>query len=151
MKRLQTLFLLLEREQERRDEAREALLKASRNEEAASAQLEGLTTYRGDYCKRWSEQFSKRAEMEIVRCYHAFTARLDQAISQQQGVVRSAHAGVAGARARLVEREVRVATVERLISRRREMLARVQDRREQKNLDELAQRRSPAAAFAGFA
>jgi flagellar protein FliJ len=47
-------------------------------------------------------------------------------------------------RQKLVEREIRVATVERLIQRREALLARIADRREQKNLDELAQRLSAA-------
>jgi flagellar FliJ protein len=148
--KLESLDLLLEREQRRRDDARAGVLKAVRNEEAAREQLDGLTTYRSDYCKRWTAQFSKAATMDIVRCYQAFVARLDQAISQQQGMVRSAQAGIENARKRLVEREVRLATVQRLIERRREQFARAENRVAQRNLDELAQRRSPAAEFAGL-
>ena len=145
MNRLQSLDLLLEREQRRRDDARHAVLKAVRNEEAAREQLDGLTTYRTDYCQRWREQFSKAATMDIVRCYQAFVARLDQAISQQQGMVRSAQVGIENARKRLVEREIRLATVGRLIERRREQAANAEDRLAQRNLDEMAQRRSHAA------
>jgi flagellar FliJ protein len=150
MQRLQLLALLLEREQGRRDEAREAVGAAARSEEAARTQLDGLVAYRAEYCKRWSTQFAQSATIDILRCYQAFIGRLDQAIGQQQGVVRSAQAGVEAARKRLVEREIRVATVERLIARRRALIARVQDRREQKNLDELAQRRSTAAELIGL-
>jgi flagellar biosynthesis chaperone FliJ len=53
-------------------------------------------------------------------------------------------------RQRLIEREVRVATVERLIKRREAMLAKVADRRDQKNLDELAQRLSSARTHVGM-
>jgi flagellar FliJ protein len=150
MNRLQSLDLLLEREQRRRDDARTGVLRAVRNEEAAREQLDGLVTYRSDYCQRWSAQFTKASSMDIVRCYQAFVGRLDQAISQQQGMVRSAQQGIANARKRLVEREVRLATVERLISRRREQFARAEGRISQRNLDELAQRRSPAAALVGL-
>src|SRR5262245_34583090 len=150
MKRLQLLGLLLEREQGRRDEAQEAVRAALRSEEGARTQLDGLTTYRGEYCARWSAQFAQSSTIEILRCYQAFMERLDQAIGQQQGVVRSAQAGVEAARKRLVEREIRVATVERLIARRRALLARIQDRRDQKNLDELPQRRSAAAELVGL-
>ena len=150
MKRLQLLGLLLEREQGRRDEAQEAVRAAARAAEAARTQLEGLTTYRSEYCTRWSAQFSRSSTIEILRCYQAFIGRLDQAIGQQEGVVRSTQAGVEIARKRLVEREIRLATVERLIARRRALLARAQDRRDQKNLDELSQRRSPAAELVGL-
>jgi flagellar FliJ protein len=150
MKRLQLLGLLLEREQGRRDDAQEAVRAALRGEEAARAQLDGLTRYRGEYCARWSAHFSTSSTIEILRCYQAFIGRLDQAIGQQQGVVRSAQAGLEVARKRLVEREIRVATVERLIDRRRALLARMQDRREQKNLDELSQRRPAVAGLVGL-
>jgi flagellar FliJ protein len=150
MNQLESLDLLLEREQRRRDDARTAVLRAVRSEEAAREQLDGLTTYRTDYCQRWSAQFSRAATMEIVRCYQAFVTRLDQAISQQQGMVRSAQVGIENARKRLVEREVRLATVQRLIGRRREQFARAEGRLMQRNLDELAQRRGLAAGLASL-
>ena len=150
MKRLQTLQLLLEKEQGLRDEAQAALRAAVRQAEGAQAQLDGLVGYRTEYHQRWSTQFARGAAMDIVRCYHGFIARLDQAVAQQQGSVRMAQAGVESARKRLVEREIRVATVERLMQRRRELLARMADRRETKNLDEMAQRRSRAADLVGF-
>jgi len=88
--------------------------------------------------------------MEILRSYHGFLSRLEQAIAQQQSVVEHAQRMVQAHRQRLVEREIRVATVERLIQRREAMLAKSADRREQKNLDELAQRLATARAHAGF-
>lgn len=150
MNRLRTLQLLLEKEQGLRDEAQAGVRTAVRQAEAAQQQLDSLAGYRMEYQKRWSAQFTQGATMEIVRCYHGFVARLDQAIAQQQGSVRMAQAGVENARKRLVEREIRVATVERLIQRRRELLARIADRRERKTLDEIAQRRSPAADLVGL-
>ena len=49
-----------------------------------------------------------------------------------------------------LEREIRVATVERLIKRREALLAKIVDRRDQKNLDEMAQRASSARAHSGM-
>ncbi len=88
--------------------------------------------------------------MEILRSYHGFLSRLDQAITQQQSVVEHAQRMVEAQRQRLVEREIRVATVERLIKRREAMLAKLADRRDQKNLDEMAQRLSAARAQSGL-
>jgi len=150
MKRLALLQTLLERESQRRDEAQAAVRAAHANVEAQQQQADGLTTYRTDYCKKWSAQFQQAASMEILRSYTGFLARLDQAITQQQAVVAHAQRGVDAARQRLLEREIRVATVERLIKRRRELLAKVADRRDQKNLDELAQRLSASRAHVGF-
>ena len=140
MKRLALLRTLLEREQKRRDEQMAAVRNAAANAEAQQQQADSLTVYRSEYCQKWSAQFQQAAQMEILRSYHGFLSRLDQAITQQKSVVEHAHRMVAAQRHRLVEREIRVATVERLIKRREAMLAKVADRRDQKNLDELAQR-----------
>jgi len=146
MKRLQMLFTLLEREQKRRDDARVALQAAVRAAEAQAQQADGLASYRGEYCAKWSANFQKAASMEILRSYHGFLSRLDQAIAQQAQVVAHAQRQVEAAREKLVEREIRLATVERLIERRQALLAKIADRRDQKNLDEMAARRTQELA-----
>ena len=150
MKRLALLKTLLEREQKRRDEQMAAVRNAVANAEAQQQQADSLTGYRSEYCRKWSAQFQQAAQMEILRSYHGFLSRLDQAITQQVSVVEHARRMVEAQRQRLVEREIRVATVERLIQRREALLAKVADRRDQKNLDELAQRLSATRAQAGI-
>ena len=150
MKRLALLKTLLEREQKRRDEQMAAVRNAAANAEAQQQQADSLTVYRSEYCQKWSAQFQQAAQMEILRSYHGFLSRLDQAITQQKSVVEHAHRMVAAQRQRLVEREIRVATVERLIKRREAVLAKVADRRDQKNLDELAQRLTSARPHSGM-
>ncbi len=151
MKRLALLNLLLERERKRRDEQMAQVRSAVANVEAQQQQADGLTGYRTEYCQKWSAQFRQAAQIEILRSYHGFLARLDQAISQQESVVEHARRMVDVQRQRLIERGIRVATVERLIKRREALLAKVADRRDQKNLDELAQRLSSARAHSGMA
>jgi flagellar FliJ protein len=150
MKRLQLLQTLLERERKRRDEALASVRAAYQNVETQQQQADGLTTYRTDYCKKWAAQFQQAAQMEILRSYHGFLARLDQAITQQLAVVAHAQRGVDAAKQRLLEKEIRVATVERLIKRRQDLLARIDDRRDQKNLDEFAQRRTGPKELVGL-
>jgi len=140
MKRLALLRTLLEREQKRRDEQMAAVRNAVANAEAQQQQADGLTGYRSEYCRKWSAQFQQAASIEILRSYQGFLSRLDQAIVQQQSVLEHAHRMVEAQRQRLIEREIRVKTVQRLIERREAMLAKAADRRDQKNLDELAQR-----------
>ena len=151
MKRLALLNTLLERERKRRDEQMAQVRNAVANVEAQQQQADSLIGYRSEYCQKWSTQFQQAAQIEILRSYHGFLARLDQAISQQQSVVEHASRMVDAQRQRLVEREIRVATVERLIKRREAVLAKLADRREQKNLDEMAQRLTSARAHARLA
>lgn len=150
MKRLALLRTLLEREQTRRDEQMANVRTAVANAEAQQQQADGLGGYRTEYCRKWSAQFQQAATIEILRSYQGFLSRLDQAIAQQQSVLEHAHRMVEAHRQRLVEREIRVKTVERLIERREAMLAKVADRRDQKNLDELAQRLATTRGHAGF-
>jgi len=150
MKRLALLQTLLERERQRRDDAQAGVRAALQNVATQQQQADGLTGYRSEYCAKWATQFQQAAAMEIVLSYHGFLARLDQAITQQLAVVAHAQRGVDAARQRLLEREIRVATVERLIKRREDLLARIADRRDQKNLDEMAQRRAGPRELVGM-
>jgi flagellar FliJ protein len=66
--------------------------------------------------------------------------RLDQAMSQLGLQQRQAELNLQRQRHRLVEAETRVAAIRKLISRRLETHERAQQRREQKQTDEAAQR-----------
>jgi flagellar FliJ protein len=140
MDRLSLLDTLLEREKEKRDAALAEWREAERQAEAARGQADSLLAYRGEYRQRWAAQFAQRAPIEILRCYQGFVDRLEQAIGAQQGVAEQAAARAEAARLRLRHRETKLATVQRLIERRAQAGALREQRREQKTVDEAAQR-----------
>jgi flagellar FliJ protein len=140
MDRLDLLQTLLQREKEKRDAALMEWRDAEARALAAREQAEGLVTYRADYRKRWAAQFAQRAPIEILHCYQGFVDRLEQAIGAQQGIVDQAAHRAQAARQRLQHREMKVATVQRLIERRLQAAALKQSRRDQKTVDEAAQR-----------
>ena len=140
MDRVALLRLLEDRDRKRRDEALMQWQEAVRQAEAAGAQAQALETYRSEYRERWSAQFKQAAPIEIIRCYQGFVERLDQAIGAQQATVENHAARVAVARERLKQREVKLATVQRLIDRRLRAATQAVQRREQKASDEAAQR-----------
>lgn len=142
MDRIKILGTLLEREQQRRDEAAQECLALERQTRAAEGQVQTLQDYRVEYRQRWSGQFQQSAPIEILRCYHGFVGRLDQAISAQQGVARQAEVRWQAGRERLRQCELKLATVKRLIERRQQALRLAADRREQKQSDEAAQRKA---------
>jgi flagellar protein FliJ len=146
MDRLSLLHTLLEREKEKRDAALAEWRNAEAQERAAREQADSLVAYRGEYRKRWQAQFAKSAQIEILHCYQGFVDRLEQAIGAQQGVADQAASRVQAARLRLRHRETKVATVQRLIERRLQATALREQRREQKTVDEAAQRLSWARA-----
>jgi flagellar protein FliJ len=137
---LQSLNVLLEQATAERDAALGALQRASAAAASAQAQADSLVAYRGDYQRRWSQQFGQSGAIEIVRCYRDFNERLSQAIDHQQRAVASAQAQCERARDELQQRELRVASVKKLIERRIAEERSAAERREQKQTDESAQR-----------
>lgn len=140
MDRLDLLQTLLEREKEKRDAALVEWREAEARAQAAREQADGLVAYRVDYRKRWQAQFAQRAAIEILHCYQGFVDRLEHAIGAQQGIVEHAAGRAQAARQRLQHRELKVATVQRLIERRLQAAALKEMRRDQKSVDEAAQR-----------
>jgi flagellar protein FliJ len=151
MDRLPLLRTLLEHEQQRRDTALLHWREAQRQAEAAQEQADALVTYRSEYRQRWAAQFAKAAPIEIVRCYQGFVDRLEQAIGAQQSQVRGSAERLDAALQRLRHREMKLATVRRLIERRQQAHALLAQRRDQKACDEAAQRRPGVAGLPALA
>ena len=99
-----------------------------------------MHAYRRDYEQRWSAQFKREGQMELVRCYHSFMERLNQAVDQQNSVAEYAAQQVGTALAALRECELRCASVRKLIERRTQEHRAVEERRDQKQTDEQASR-----------
>jgi flagellar FliJ protein len=137
---LHALTTLLKQAEGERDNALVLMQQAQKRTDAARTQHEQLIAYRGQYRQRWSQQFSTPAAIEIVQCYQGFGDRLEQAIAHQEQVVGQCSAQAERMRQLLQERELRVASVRKLIERRQQEQRRLEDRRDQKLTDEAAQR-----------
>lgn len=136
---LDALRLLQERAQDERERAAGALRQQEELLQRARLTAAQLGDYRVEYTQRWSAQFGHGGAIEIVRCYQSFMQRLDEALAQQQHQVQAAERAVAAARHKLLQAELRAASVGKLIERRAAELARAQQRREQRQDDETAQ------------
>lgn len=142
---LSALLILLERAEAERDQALQALQQARARAEAARIQANQLSDYRQEYQQRWTQQFAQRTTVDILGCYQTFGSRLDQAITSQGNVASHAEGHLSQAQELLREREMRVASVRKLIERRRQEQLRGQLRQEQKATDEQAARAALAA------
>jgi flagellar protein FliJ len=152
MNPLQPLMALLAQTERERDEAWAVTQQAAQAQQNAAAQADQLLTYRREYEQRWSAQFRTEGRIELVHCYRGFMERLNQAVEQQKRVAEHAAAQLERARAALAEQEMRVASVRKLIERRRQELRLSADRAEQKQTDEFGSRMAwgtPTAAM-GF-
>jgi flagellar FliJ protein len=136
---LDTLQLLLDRAAQERDRLAGELRRGEQVALRARQQGEQLSTYRGEYLQRWTTQFGRGGAIEIVHCYQSFMQRLDEALAQQQRHIDAADRGVAAVREALIQAEMRVASVDKLMERRRAEMQREEERRDQRQTDETAQ------------
>jgi flagellar FliJ protein len=140
MTSIQPLISLLEQAERDRDAALAEHQMALRQHRNALAQAEQLRNYRNDHSRRWQQQFTQQGAIELVHCYQGFSDRLTQAVDFAQHGVDHAHERVAHCHTLLLQQEMRVASVRKLIERRQAEARMAQDRREQKASDEFAAR-----------
>ncbi len=125
----------------RRDEAGQALAQVSRRHQHASQQMEQLESYAADTQARWSVSAQSSTTPQLVGHYYQFMARLDQTIHLQQGVIDDVLRQCQAARRVLLDAEVHLAGLNRLLEKRRQEQARIAALREQKQTDAFASRR----------
>ena len=138
MPQLRALALAIDQAARRRDEAFAALLKAQRDCQGAQDQMGQLQSYAQETESHWALGARITANPEIVQHYDHFMDRLQQAVEMQQGVVADHVQAVAMARQRVMEAETRAMGLQRLLEKRRADRTRVQNTRDQKQLDELS-------------
>jgi flagellar protein FliJ len=118
--------------------------------EARLRELEAKLAELGRYEQEYRELLRTRSEAGIdamqLRSFHAFIARLGDAIGQQRTLVEGAGAERELARTRWLEATRRARAVGKVIEHASAAEQRVRDRHEQADLDERAQRASVAAA-----
>lgn len=106
------------------------------------AKLQELTRYKGEY----EQQFSQRAGRGIgatdLRDYQAFLARLTEAIKQQQALVARARAEHQAERVKWQEALKRSKALGHVVERWQAEERHMNDRRDQRENDERAQRKS---------
>ncbi len=134
------LNTLLEHAEIERDAALARMMQADDATRQARAQADQLHAYREDYRRRAPAFDGRSASIELVRCHRGFMERLDQAIDQQREQLARFEQGAVALREVLLEREVRVAAVKKLIERRTQETQRVQARTEQRHADEASMR-----------
>jgi flagellar protein FliJ len=132
---LHTMHRLIEAE---RNSARSALHEAENWSNQALAQLEQLRQYRADTLARAPGQRGQLAGVVQLQWHGGFVGRLDQAITQQTAVLAQASAQLQRRRELLLQAEVKLASVAKMMERRAAEEGRVLARREQRAADEAA-------------
>ena len=138
MPQLRGLLLAVDLASRRRDEASAALLQVQRGYFGAQNQMGQLQSYAAETESNWAVGSRASAQPEIVRHYDQFMDRLQEAVVMQGAVVDDHLRAIASAKQVLLDAELRVAGLKRLLEKRRSSMARVQAGREQKLMDELS-------------
>jgi flagellar FliJ protein len=118
-------------------EARQRLL-------AAETKLQDLQQYRQDYERAFQERARGGQSVMALRDFQVFLARLDQAIQQQGQIAEAARGDVTGRTTRWQSAARQVKAVDSVVGRWQGEERRADDRRDQKDTDERAQRSSNA-------
>ncbi|BDT70475.1 hypothetical protein os1_46680 [Comamonadaceae bacterium OS-1] len=141
MSLLRTLALAVEVASRKRDAAHRALGQAQQKYIAAHDQLTQLETYASETETRWMTQAQTCALPELMQHHYQFMDRLAQAIQMQLGILADNARWVEAAKKQLADTEIRVATLQQVCRNKQLEANRLQDRREQKQIDEFAAQR----------
>ena len=138
MSTLKTLLLAVDLAARNRDAAVQGLAQAEQAVVAAHEQMAQLEGYAKETETRWTVRGQISTTPELMRHHYQFMDRLNHAMGLQQGVMRDRAARVEDARAILLQAELRLASLKKVCEKKRIAMAREQDRREQREVDELA-------------
>lgn len=138
MSALNALIVAVEIASRKRDEARQALREAQAVQQAAQAQLSQLQDYARETEQRWGMQADTTVKPEVMFHHYQFMGRLDHAAGLQTSVVGDQAERVERAQRTLMETELRLASLRKVLEARRLELERAQARMDQKQTDERA-------------
>ena len=138
MSSMKSVHLALELATRRRDDAGHTVVHIRRMCLAAEDQMGQLESYAIDTQSKWALASQIRASPEIMRHYDQFMARLLQAVALQNQVVLERQQEFEAAKRRLLEAEIRIASLNLMLKKKQSGMHKLQAGREQKQLDEFA-------------
>ena len=138
MSALNALMVAIELATRKRDEARQLLRQRQQSLAAAQEQMQQLQSYQAEMQQRWGAHEGAQLKPEVMYHHYQFMGRLDHAIGLQTGVVSGQDVRVDKARQALLEAELRLASLRKVVEKRQQDHERQQMRREQKQTDERA-------------
>lgn len=134
------LALLKDKEEQERDHRKSRVLEARDRLDRAQSQADQLQAYRRHYHDHWQLQFKSGASPQVLQCYRQFVERLDTALVQQAHTVRHLSGLVQRAEEDLLQQEIRLAAIDKLLLRRSEQAELAHRKQQQRHDDEWAQR-----------
>lgn len=138
MHKFHGLQLAIDLAVQQRDMRLAALGQAQGRLRMGQQQQEQLQSYANDTDARWASGASVAISAELVRHHYQFVGRLQHAIGMQEGVIANLVRQQEASRAELAQAEAKVAGLKKVLASRLEAGQRVERRREQAQMDEMA-------------
>lgn len=138
MSALSALMVAVSVAERKRDEARQALQSAQAAQRGAQGQLDQLESYAQETSERWGAREGVTLKPEVMYHHHQFLGRLGAAASMQTGVLDGHAQRVKAAAKHLLDAELRLASLRKVLEARQREAVLQQMRREQKQTDERA-------------
>lgn len=135
------LQILLEHSIHRLEAAERLLRMLGRKEDAARQRLEEIHGYKQDYQQRMTGAGERGLEIHLLRDYHAFLLKIDQAIQHQESELARAHENWQTAHVKWLDQRRQVKAYEVLASRHRHGERLLDEKRDQRVTDETATQR----------
>ena len=140
MKPLHAVQLAVELAQRRRDDAARVLSGALLQQKAAFEQLDQLEAYARETQAKWTDRAQVSASPALMYHHYQFMGKLDQAVLFQTNVIHNHENQVGRLRQALVDADQRLMSFKHVLEARKAVIAQVQNRQEQRQMDELASR-----------
>ncbi len=130
--------LLIKLEMDKEENLRMSYLQANQNLQANQQKLQGLNNFRLEYSQQLHEKGNSWLSIAGFGQYHAFIAKIEEAIRQQASTVNTAKQVVTQRKALWLKQQVKAKAVAKLIEKQNLKAAALMAKSEQKMLDEFS-------------
>lgn len=138
MRQFNSLQLAIDLASSKREQALAELQKVRKALAFANSQMGQLEQYAGETEQRWTHKAQAGTTPELLHHHYQFMARLQQAISLQTNVLVGSNRSVQLAEQRLLQAEIRLASLKVVLTKRLAEVDLTKQRQEQKLTDEFA-------------
>lgn len=138
MSGVKVVLLAIDLETRKRDQASGVLKNAQQAHLFAQNQMSQLETYATETESRWVANAQNSTTPELMRHHYQFMDRLHYAINLQKGVLENSSRKVDAAKQLVLDVEFRLASLKQVLKKKNVEINALQNKREQKQMDEFA-------------
>ena len=138
MSGVKVVLLAIDLETRKRDQASGVLKNAQQAYLFAQNQMSQLETYATETESRWMANAQNSTTPELMRHHYQFMDRLHYAINLQKGVLENSSRKVDTAKQLVLDVEFRLASLKQVLKKKNVEINALQNKREQKQMDEFA-------------